>query len=66
MGSRTSVTSKMELFVTIFDNFHFLKIVTKTSILDATGILDPTLIAEIFFLCGHFASGKMSWAKKRR
>ena len=33
-GSRTTVTSKMELFVNIFDTFHFLIIVTKSSILD--------------------------------
>ena len=33
-GSRTTVTSKMGLFVNIFDIFHFLIIVTKTSILD--------------------------------
>ena len=33
-GSRTTVTSKMELFVNIFDTFYFLIIVTKSSILD--------------------------------
>ena len=33
-GSRTTVTSKMELFVNIFDTFYFLIIVTKNSILD--------------------------------
>ena len=34
MGSRTTVTSNMELFVNIFDTFHFLIIVTINSILD--------------------------------
>ena len=33
-GSRITVTSKMELFVIIFDTFHFLMTVTKSSILD--------------------------------
>ena len=34
MGSRTIVTSKMELFVNAFDTIHFLIIVTKSSTLD--------------------------------
>ena len=33
-GSRNTATSKMELFVNIFDTFYFLIIVTKSSILD--------------------------------
>ena len=33
-GSRTTSTSKMELFVNIFDTLYFLIIVTKSSILD--------------------------------
>ena len=33
-GSRTTVKSKMELFVNIFGIFYFLTIVTKSSILD--------------------------------
>ena len=49
-GSRTTVTSKMEIFVTIFDNFHFLAIATKISILDVAGVFDPTLITDIFAL----------------
>lgn len=49
-GSRTFVTSKMELFVTIFNNFQSLKIVTKSSILDAADTFDPTFITD------HFAS----------
>ena len=40
--------SKMELFVAIFDRFHFLTIVTKISILDVAGVLDLTLITDIF------------------
>ena len=35
IGSRTTVTSKMELFVIIFDSLRSLKIVTKITILDA-------------------------------
>ena len=33
-GSRTTVTSKIELFVNIFDTFYFLIIIKKSSILD--------------------------------
>ena len=45
-GSRTTVLSKMELLVTIFDNFHYLTIATKIFILDISGVLDPTLITD--------------------
>ena len=48
MGFRTPATSKMDLFVTIFDNFHSLTIVTKISILDAAGVFHPTLITDVF------------------
>ena len=34
MGSRITVTSKMQLCVNIFDIFNFLIIITKSSILD--------------------------------
>ena len=44
---RTNVTSKMEIFVTIFYSFHSLTIFTKISILDVAGILDPTIITDI-------------------
>ena len=47
-GLRTLVTSKMDLFVTIFDSFYSLTAVTKRSILDVAGVLDPTLITDIF------------------
>ena len=40
----------MELFETIFNSFRFLIIATKNSILDVTGILDRTLIRDIFTL----------------
>ena len=49
-GSRTTVTSKMELFATNFDSFHSLTIVKKISILDVLGVVDPTLITDIFVL----------------
>ena len=45
-----AVTSKMELFGTIFNSFHFLTTATKNSILDVAGILDPTLITDTFAL----------------
>ena len=48
MGYRTFVTSKMKFFVTIFDSFHSLKIVTKSSILDAAEAGNPTLITDLF------------------
>ena len=50
MGFRTTVTSKMELFVTILDTFHSLTIATKGSILDVAGILHPTLKTNILAL----------------
>ena len=40
----------MELFITIFDSFDSLTIVTKISILDVAGIVDPTPIADIFLV----------------
>ena len=46
----SAVTSKMELFGTVFNSFHFLIIATKNSILDVAGVLDPTLITDIFVL----------------
>ena len=43
------VTSKMELFGTVLNSFYFLRIITKNSILDVSGALDPTLTTDIFF-----------------
>ena len=40
----------MELFRTVFNSFHFSIIVTKNSILDFTGVVDPTLVTDIFVL----------------
>ena len=40
----------MELFETVFNSFYFLIIATKNSILDVPGVLDPTLITDIFAL----------------
>ena len=42
-GSRTAVTSKMELFVIIVNGFQPLAIITKWSILDVAAVLDPPL-----------------------
>ena len=46
----STVTSKMELFGTVFNSSYFLIIATKNSILDVAGVLDPTLITDIFAL----------------
>ena len=43
-GSRTAATSKMELFVLIFNGFQPLAIITKCSILDVAVVLDLPLI----------------------
>ena len=40
----------MELFGTVFNSFYFLTIVTKNSILDVSGALDPMLMTDIFAL----------------
>ena len=44
--SRTAATSKMELFVIIFNGFQLLTIIKKGSILDVAAALDPPLIIE--------------------
>ena len=46
----SAVTSKMELFGTIFKSFHFLVITTKNFILDVAVVLDPTVITDTFAL----------------
>ena len=48
MESRATVTFNMELFVNIFDSLHSLTTVVKIFILDVAGVLDPTLITDIF------------------
>ena len=54
-GSRTAVTSKMEGFVIIASGFQPVTIITKRSILDVAGVLDPPLVGakkgEIFNTC---------------
>ena len=44
---RAPATSKMELFVTLFNNFQSLTNVTKNSILDVMGVLDPSVLVRI-------------------
>ena len=41
VGSRTPATSKMEVFVTVVNKWMLSKIVTKSSILDVTVVLNP-------------------------
>ena len=43
-GSRTSATSKVELFVTIVNGIQSLIIITKTSTLDIAAVQDWPLI----------------------
>ena len=49
-GSRTTATSKMELFVVIVNGFQPLTIITKCSILD---------VAAVLFRLWFFSSGVM-------
>ena len=46
-GSRTTTTSKMELFVTIVNGFQPLTVTIKCSILDVAAVLDPPLKTRI-------------------
>ena len=41
VGSRMFAKSKMELFVAIVEEWNLSKIVSKSSILDVTVVLDP-------------------------
>ena len=45
----SAVTSKMELFGTIFNSVRFLIIATKNSILDVVGVLDWNLMTHFRF-----------------
>ena len=51
-GSRAAATSKMEHFVIIVKGFHPLTIITKHSILDVAGVLDPPLDQYLLFRDG--------------
>ena len=48
--TRASTTSKMELFVTLLNDFQLLANVTKNSILDVMGILGPSLFLYVKIL----------------
>ena len=43
-GSRTAITSKVELIAIIVNDFQPLTITTKSSTLDVAAVLDPPLI----------------------
>ena len=47
---RASATSKIELFVTLLNDFQSLTNVTKNYILDVMGVLDPSLLLCIKML----------------
>ena len=46
--SRTAATSKMEHFVIIVNSWKLLTIITKSSILDVTVVLDLPLVLCLF------------------
>ena len=46
-GSRAAVTSKMERFVIIVNDFQPLTIITMRSILDVAAVLDPSLLEKL-------------------
>ena len=50
-GSRTAVTSKMERFVIIVNDWKPLTIITKRSILDVAAVLDPPLKFKFIINC---------------
>ena len=43
-GPKEAATSKMELFVITVNGYRPLTIITKDSILDVAGVLDPPLV----------------------
>ena len=45
-GSKAAATSKMECFVIIVNGFQPLTIITKRSILDVAGALDPPVLGH--------------------
>ena len=47
-GSRTTATSKVELFVIIVNGWKPLTIITKSSTLDVAAVLDPPLPRKFF------------------
>ena len=47
-GSRTAATSKVELFVIIVNGWKPLTMITNSSTLDVTAVLDPPLIVRFF------------------
>ena len=53
-GSRAAAASKMECFVTIVNGFQPLTIITKYSILNVAGALDPPLEILILVLDSLF------------
>ena len=60
-GSRTAVTSKVELFVIIVNGWKPLTIITKSSTLDVAAVLDPPLIYMIYANY-VFSSWKLNWS----
>ena len=46
-GSKTAATSKVEHFMIIVNGFQPLTIITKSSTLDVTAVLDPPLVLSV-------------------
>ena len=68
-GSKTAATSKMELFVIIVNGFKPLTIITKSSTLDVSAVLDPPLWTWMIlfsFNLWFYCTSTCRWQKKVR
>ena len=64
-GSRTAVTSKVELFVIIVNGRKPLTIITKSSTLDVAAALDPPLVWSLAQLVTESERVKFSVKNKK-
>ena len=60
-GSRTAVTSEMELFVIIVNGWKPFTGITQSSILDVAPFLDPPLIKFSAYEIYRHKSARVSW-----
>ena len=66
-GSKTAATSKMELFVITVNGFKPLAIITKSSTLDVSAVLDPPLWAWMIlfsFNLWFYCTSTFRWQKR--
>ena len=65
-GSRTAAASKMEHFVITVNGFQPLTIITQSSILDVTAILDPPLgnwyLALTYIISSQYLKKNLHWS----